>query len=263
MAGYSRAQHFLGKESEGSDFKIQELIRTLDATLASVNPGGLANGKNAYHIMKFLRDFSGMKDFVSTDFYDVMDQVCNECSNIDEHVNVRGPIKRALQYPRNGYLPWIPYFPKEQNLFDIVRNEATNTQFRLGMKDGKVYGLLSKGKALNEIVYDHVKRELTDLSPNSGVCYITVVNSNIVASVEGGIDAVTTFLKQFDEDFIVETGNIKSTYSEDWSVFSECYVLEINCPYIDMFLHKFNETFGTNVNGSKHVTFAVAPRKLW
>jgi len=87
------------------------------------------------------------------------------------------------------------------------------------------------------------------------------VNSNVVADI--GQTNVEKFIQGFDHEFIVTTGKKNRHFSEDWSRFGECYVIELECPYLDEFLIKFNEEFKKNIKITKHTTFAIQPRSLW
>lgn len=251
------ADKYLGSSANTNEFKFQEMIRILDATLAEINPKGLLDGQNCRSIIRFFSSLEGFDKFVSKEFAEHIDQ---EFGNTKESGNVRGPVKKVLMYPRMSYLPWVDFetLPK---ILDEIKEDSKRVGFKLQIIDGKVYGSCISVIQLDEIVFDKVKDQLPSLQPNTEPCHITIVNSNIVADI--GQANVEKFIKDFDQEFTVTTGKIKSTFSEDWSVFSECYVIEIECPYIDDFLSKFNQEFGKNINPAKHITFAIKLRSLW
>ncbi len=253
------ADKYLGSYVDSNEFKIQELIRTLDATLKVVNPEGAMTGQNCLSIIKFISSFEGFKEFVSPEFVDC---ISSEIKNAESKTNVRDQTKRVLMYPRDKYLPW-----KEVNvsseILEEIRKEAECVEFMLRVVDGTIYGRCVTSETLDDITFGLTKHicEAYGLKPNPKACHITIINANIVASV--GAENVFEFVQEFNQEFTVVTGKIKSTFSEDYTSFGECYVVEIECPYIDKFLEEFNHKFEKNVKIAKHVTFAVQPRSLW
>lgn len=87
--------------------------------------------------------------------------------------------------------------------------------------------------------------DFKNVTPNIESCHITIINSNIVAEI--GENDVKEILTNFKQDFLIETGKIKSTFSEDYSFFSTCYVVEIQSLYINEFLNTFNLHFQTSL----------------
>jgi hypothetical protein len=75
--------------------------------------------------------------------------------------------------------------------------------------------------------------------------HLTIINSNVV--YDCGLDQVESFLKDHKSKnnsyFYVEFNGVKSTISNDWSLFSRCYVVGIKSTYIDDFVEKFNSHF--------------------
>ena len=251
-------QKYLGSFAGTNDFKIQELIRVIDATLGDVNPKGLQTGQNALSIIKFLSSFPGLDGFVTTNF---LAEIENQVQLSATKENVRENVSKVLMFPRNAYLPWIDY-PCDKELMTEIQQKVSEITFKIRIVEGKVYGLCQSKQTLNQIVFAHLKDNLpSNLKENNETCHVTIINSNIVSDV--GLEKVESFIQSFDTEFCINTGEIKSTFSEDWSRFSECYVVEITCPYIDSFLNSFNETFGKNIKIAKHITFAIKPRSLW
>ena len=93
----------MGDNRNTNDFKIQELVRILDATLCDLNPNGLSTGQNCLNIIKFISSFEGFDKFVSTELNDAMKR---EIVLSDGKQNVREHVKKILMYPRTTYLPW-------------------------------------------------------------------------------------------------------------------------------------------------------------
>jgi len=240
-------------------FKFQELVRIIDATLGEVNPSGLPTGQNSLSIIKFISSFNGMDQFLPSDF---RDKIKEELNKTNEKENVREHVKKILTYPKTGYSPWTEQ-EFDQDLLDQIKLKCENVKFKIQLVEGKVYGLcISPGDKVNDIVFNELKDKLLKgLRLNFETSHITIVNSNVVADI--GIDKVISFIKNFDQEFCVETGKIKSTFSEDWSRFSECYVVELECEYIDNFIEKFNKEFNKTIKITKHSTFAIKPRSLW
>jgi len=56
------ANKYLGSVVNTNEFKIQKLIRVLDATIREVNPERLMTGQNCLSIIKFLFSFEGFKN---------------------------------------------------------------------------------------------------------------------------------------------------------------------------------------------------------
>jgi len=251
------AERYLGSFTETNEFKVQELTRILDATLETINPEGLHTGSNAISIIAFLSSFPGFSKFVTPEFYE---HIREQLKLSGEKENVREHVKKILTYPRTGYLPWVNFIINPE-IIEEIREEVCNITFKISLIDGKVYALCISEKKLNEVVFNHVKESLNFLEQNTESCHITIVNSNIVSDI--GESDVEAFISEFDKEFTVTIGNIKSTFSEDWSRFGECYVIEVQCTYIDDFLFKFNQRFNKNIKIAKHTTFAIKPRSLW
>lgn len=251
------AEKYLGAVAQSSDFKIQELIRTIDATLGDVNPSGLPTGQNCLSIIKFISSFENFDKFVTPGFKQVISDEINKSSGKQ---NVREHVKTILMFPRNSYLPWLE-LKVNADIIDDIKNSTKDIKFKLEIVEGKVYGLCISDKKITQIVFDKVNHMIPELRLNSETAHITIVNSNIVADI--GQDKVNSFLKTFNEEFTVNTNKIKSTFSEDWSRFGECYVIELDCPYIDNFIVHFNKEFNKTVKITKHTTFAIKPRSLF
>ena len=249
---------YLGAFSETNDFKIQELIRIIDATLGDVNPNGLHTGHNALAIIKFLSCFPGLDRFVSENFFEEIQKQVQLSITKD---NVRENVKKVLMHPRNAYLPWVDYAVDKELVSEIER-KVGEARFKIKIVEGKVYGVCQVQPTVNKIVFEYLKDKLpVNLKENIETCHITIVNSNIVSDI--GVQKVESFMEKFNLEFVVGTGKIKSTFSEDWSRFGECYVIEITCAYIDGFLESFNKEFNKNVKIQKHITFAIEPRSVW
>jgi hypothetical protein len=230
----------------------------LDATLGSINPEGLVTGHNAMSILRFLSTFPGMNKFVSSEYMDVLNKEISETNT----ANVRGPVKKCLTFPRIGFAPWNNIAVSgamKQRLVDGTKSVL----FQFRMVEGKVYAQCISEKTLVQVVYDEVSKEvnLSQFKRNDETCHITIVNSNVVH--EKGIEKVNEFLLSHLQTFSIEVGDIKSTFSEDWSRFSNCMVIETHSPVLDKFLCNFNQTFGSNLKPSPHVTFAIQPRNLF
>lgn len=183
-----------------SEFKIQELARVLDATLNEINPKGLSTGQNCLSIIKFLSSFEGFRIFVSHDFVECIEQ---EMQKAEGKENVREHVKKILTYPRTGYPPWKEFETSPQIIEDI-RYEAREVKFKLQIVEGKVYGMCTSEKKLNELVFDKMKNYLPSLKLNFETCHITIVNSNVIADI--GLSNVEKFIEEFDHDFTVTTG---------------------------------------------------------
>lgn len=241
-----------------NDSKILELIRVIDATLGDVNPNGLVTGHNCLSIIKFISSFEGFDKFVTPEFKSVIQE---EVKRSSDKQNVREHAKKILTYPRVGYAPW-DNFEVEENIITEIQKEGQNVKFQFDIIEGKVYAKCTTSTNLVEIAYNKLKNKLPEfLRRNFETCHITIINSNVVADI--GISNVQQFVQKYDKTFNVRTGKIKSTVSEDWSRFAECYVIEIECQEIDDFLREFNKEFNKSIKITKHITFAIRPRSIW
>ena len=84
--------------------RIQELMRVLDATLATVNPQGLVDGKNAMSFINFISQVPNMESFVGKDF---MSLINNQLESSANKENAREHVKKIWTYPKHAYEPWI------------------------------------------------------------------------------------------------------------------------------------------------------------
>lgn len=247
-----------------NDFRIQELARVIDATLGNVNPGGLATGQNAHAVLRFLRDFPNMERFVSGEFYQLMRAELDVARAEDATINVRAAVKRCMTYPRKGYAPWNIVACTEEQC-TTMRRAAEGAVFRIEIVDGKVYAVCKSQPTLTRRLYDAaIDTRDSRMECNDEACHITLVNSDVVACAgEGAIRELIAANAPDAFAIALPTGQIKTTFSEDWSRFSECAVVDVHSQVIDGFLAAFNERFGTSLRPAMHVTFAVTPRDLF
>lgn len=245
-------------ERTENDFKVQEFSRELDATLGGIHSEGLVTGQNLFRIWSFLLDFPGMDHFLSEPFYRLVKE---RLTQAEKKENVRGEMKEILTYPRKGYPPWVMVGTEGNILDHRLRGDAEKCSFVFRLVEGKIYAVCLSQPNLVQLAYDlyHPLRELKEMVPNIETCHITLVNSNIVAEL--GREQVEEFLQGYREiEVKITTGRVKTTFSEDWSRFGECAVVEISSSEIEEFLQAFNTKFGTKLKPSPHVTFAIRPR---
>lgn len=239
-----------------SIFHIQELIRVLDATFSEINPEGLATGKNAMSIIEFISSVPNLEQFVGTDF---MNHIQSECEKAKEQQNVREQVKKILMYPKFSYDPWIP-IEIDSIALENIHQKLSRIQFKFSVFDGKVYLIAST--SINDLIFECTKDVLPNyVVSNSAASHVTIVNSNIVQDC--GLEKVVEFVGNYQDEFSMEFGNIKSTTSNDWSVFSECYVIEVKSHAMMKMIENFNQIFGKTIKPSPHITFAIRPRSLF
>ena len=147
---------------------------------------------------------------------------------------------------------------------ELVLKEAhrilSETRYKFGIVDSKVYAIADTN--VHSAVCGELKSYMeTNIFPNTETHHITIVNSNIVHDC--GEENVKVFVQKYEKEFDVKYGRIKSTISKDWAHFSKCYVVEIISDSLEGFVSNFNEVFGTKINPSFHVTFAILPRSLF
>jgi hypothetical protein len=237
--------------------KIQELTRIMDATLASVNPSGLSTGQNAMEIIKFISQFPGMNNYVDVDFSDLMDTEIKKSTGKN---NVREHVKKIWMYPKYAYDPWS-LLELDSKILSDIHQKLSDIKFKFKITDGKVYLCPVNGESFSDMVYNQTKPYLeNDIIPNIESSHVTVINSNIVYDCE--INNVVQFIENYSDEFSLEFDKIKSTTSNDWSVFSKCYVIEVKSDYLTNFISNFNQQFGKSIKPSPHITFAIKPRKM-
>lgn len=255
------AEKYLGEYAKTNNFKFQELVRIMDATLSEVNPDGLLTGDNTLSIIRFLRDFVGMDKFLGKE---TLNHIDYNIERSKDKENVRGEVKNILMYPRLEYLPWVDH-NIHMRWLDVIANQAKSMLFQIRLVEGHIYGICISDKNLIDVVFDTLCQYQNifpkDTQKNSKMCHITIVNSNIVSNIDK--EDVNDIIKTFNRPFNISTGEIKSTFSEDCSLCSECYVIEIKSLYIDKFLSEFNKRFDKGIKIQKHITFAINPRSLW
>lgn len=252
------AHSYIGDFAGTNDFKFLELVRTLDATLEHVNSSGLTTGQNCCRIVEFLVNFPNMESFVSKELYEHVQKELVVMATKKPGENVRGSIKSILMFPTNKYLDWVPFGANDETLADI-NVKFQQIFFKIQLIDGKVYALCQNDVS----IYDMMKHisQISQLNSNDECCHVTIVNSDVVAKI--GIELVADFIFRYHDAFNVSTGKIKSTFSNDWSRFSQCFVIEINSNYLNTFVDDFNNKFKTGVKIIPHITFAIRSRNLW
>jgi len=237
--------------------RIQELIRTLDATLSKVNPEGLPTGHNAILITNFLMEFPNMKSYIDPEFTNVINEQSKLSSN---KTNVREHVKKILMYPKYEYDAWTNVNINNDTL-NTIHNNLSTVEFKFCIIDGKVYATPTSGQ-LSDLIFNATKYFLpTDVISNTECSHVTVVNSNIVHDI--GIDKVTDFVNKYQNTFHLNYFDIKSTVSRDWCVFSKCYVIQIKSEYMNTFINDFNSTFQKSIKPNAHITFGIVPRSLF
>jgi len=245
--------------SNDNVYKFQELVRTVDATLATINPKGLIDGKNTLKLIQFLSTFEGMSEFLPEEY---VDYIKYKASTVESKDNVRGEVKNILMYPELTYKPWANVE------FDTQTIDVSQIKFKIELVDGKVYASCISDPCLSKTMFDAFhsstcqspEHKNSMLKPNSEHCHITLVNSNVVYDI--GSDKVKKLIdSKFTHEFNVQIGHIKSTFSRDWSVFGNCYVVEVSSPELTQFIEEF-KVFKV-IKPTTHVTFASVHRNLF
>jgi hypothetical protein len=239
----------LKMDTSTNDFKFQEFCRVVGATTASYNYNGLINGTSCLFFIKSQMPY--IVGYVSDPFYKLIIQ---EITLAEGKTNVREHVKKILTYPLEGYLPW-----KEHHY--PITYDVSNVKFNIVIKDGKVHAFSSNIIAKQIFNLIHPPNTVIN-AENSLDTHITLVNSNVVADI--GINKISEFItKVANTEFNIKLGNVKSTVSYDWPMFSDCYVIEVISDVISKFIGLFNEEFGKKINPTLHITFAVKPRSLF
>jgi hypothetical protein len=235
--------------------KIQELIRIVDATLQNVSNTGLTTGQTGMKFINFLLSVDGMKEFVGNEFYEHM---TTKSLDVKDGSNQRGELKSILMYPNPKYDPWVPVNIDSEKL-NVIMSDLNSIEFNLKVVDGKIYAVPSSNINLSEYVYIVLQNNIPkEFKPNV-TSHVTIINSDVVAKFQD----IPEFTEGFNQSFTLKFGNIKTTTSKDWSVFSDCMVIEIQSEFIKNFLIAFNDKYQTSLKPSTHITFAIVPRSLF
>lgn len=235
--------------------KIQELIRVVDATLQNVSHDGLVTGQTGIKFVKFLLSVDNIEQFVGEEFHQHLQQQVLASENKN---NQRAELKKVLMYPKFAYDPWIP-LTIDQNKLRNVHQFLNTIPFKLNIIDGKIYAVPTHIPNLVQHIFDSLKEAIHPQYKVNTLSQVTLVNSDVIASING----VYEFLNNYQDEFTLTFGQLKSTTSNDWCVFSSCLVIEISSDYIQQFLHDFNKKYDKALKPSTHFTFAVVPRSLF
>jgi hypothetical protein len=275
---------------------FQELVRIIDATTNNIDHDGMITGLSTIHYVMSLIEREKIKEAVGNDFYNFVKRQISECFLKETNTmkaNVREQVKKILMYPNSGYPPWEEVSIPENVLNDLkTKLSLLFSQFVLKIIDGKVYAIpfiepetkegeeehkdcrLSETDYRNFILVnlkDHLEEncrlngsDYSKLTVNPEPPHVTIINSNIVSDCN--IDEVKTFVSNFHKPFQIEFGKIKTTISNDWPLFSRCYVTEIKSDTLNYFIKQFNEKFKDKLKKpiviSTHITFAIIHRSL-
>lgn len=263
--------------ADNLDFFLQELTRTLDATLDRVNPRGRSSGLNAYTILSFLFTFPGMEARLSPAFAAAVRTQLDALLAPYRHdatvsvpapplasMCVRGAIKQCLVWPRapGEYAPWqdLPSV-REEALVLAHAHADRDAGYRISLVDNKVCAQYVGAE------FSAVDGFYTAcaLSPpwvkNADGAHVSLVPTEVAARV--GLERARAFVATHaGTPFALTTGAVKCTFSEDWPRFSWCAVVQVRSAHIEAFLEAFNAAFGTTLRPSPHVTFAMVPRDI-
>jgi hypothetical protein len=245
-----------------NDKKVQELIRVIDATLNNINPDGLTIGQNCLLTINFLNSVPNINNFISSEFQTLIN---DEVKKTQDKKNVREHVKKILIYPQKIYSP-MSDVKMDDTIIKKINVYADKCPFHINIVNGKVYAscIMDSEYSLTSIAYDLTHDKLEDnVIKNTEPCHITLINSNIVADI--GLYEVKKFIYEQEkyDVFFISTGKIKTTISEDWTLFSRCYVIEIESKFIQSFLKDFNKQFNLTIKIVPHITFAIKPRDLF
>lgn len=290
-------QYMDKSNTEKSIHDFQELVRILDATLYKVDSKSMLTGHNTLDTIIHFIDYPGMKEKVGDHFYNfILEQhdatlkgfYNKETSSYIKNPNVREQVKKILMYPTTSYEPMLKVNVPDTQL-ELIKKELKKFRFSLRIFDRKVYAMHVENSyvdsdkqfhndyrmlimsKLGDQIKDHCKSVGDDeskLIPNPEPQHITIINSNVVTDCD--FNEVSNFVDEFTTQiypaFNVEFGDIKTTISNDWSLFSRCYVITIKSNYIDKFVQQFNEKFKDKlkkpINPALHTTFAIVPRTI-
>uniref|UniRef100_A0A6C0CBY4 Uncharacterized protein n=1 Tax=viral metagenome TaxID=1070528 RepID=A0A6C0CBY4_9ZZZZ len=236
--------------------KIQELAKLFDTTVSEINNPGLHDGTNVANFFDFLILIPGIEAFVGPEYYKLMQK---ELELAEEKKNKREHVKKLYMFPNFDYAGWTNV-DIDDEILNIIIEKLNKMKFSFKISDGKVNVIPDEGDMCKQI-FELLKMYLDpSVRQNADATHVTVVNSNIVGDI--GQDKVAEFVKGYDKHFELKFGKVKSTVSRDWSLFSLCYVIEVNSEYLDEFVAKFNEKFEKKIRPSPHITFATKVRSV-
>lgn len=252
---------------------FQELVRVIDATLHKIDSWGVVTGVGTMQTIQGLLQRDGLRGSLDKDFCDFVTQQYNGSLQPGTQIfkeNVREYVKKILTFPLSSYPPWEEILIPDENR-DRLDKISSLLKFQLRMIDGKVYAIPIPGNNVIDYrlqVLNLLRNQISDdVIVNPEPQHITVINSNIVSDC--GSENVMNFLTSFNtvtSTIHINFNKIKTTVSDDWSLFSRCYVLGIDSLELNDFIKQFNEMFKEMLKKplivSTHTTFAILPRTL-
>lgn len=202
--------------------------------------------------------------------------------------NSRQKVKNILMYPTMKYDELIEV-PIPNDKLNSLKKTLNTRRFAIKVIDDKVIGIHLENSYIETIepcmkYYSYiVMSEIGEfiqsyndsidtnhplVIPNPEEDHITIVSSDIVKNC--GTKSVSNFVDEFTTKnypaFSVKFDLVKTSISNDWSVFSRFYVFTVNSEYLNKFINEFNEKFKDKlknpINPNLHSTFAIVPRSL-
>lgn len=261
--------------SETNDFKFQELIRILAATLRQVNPTGQSNGQNGIWLTSTLLRFPGIEKWISPE----LKGICEKMAATSGGDNPRQELEKMYMHPIPQYLPW----EKEQIIFEELdhanRQIEEYNRFEIRMEKGMVRANCTMDPDfMHSLHYSLCKNKpYIGGKLSNKECHITLLHPALLRKVELAykLEDVEEFIDSFARDpengqfFSIRISDLVSSFSRNWERFGLFYAFVVQSDYIERFLEKFESRFPIDgesfIEKSQelHITICTHNRDLW
>lgn len=301
---------YIGSHAKTEDFKFQEQIRKVDLSirdiLTSLNEGMgktvFTNGWGQIIAAVYLLNSDSDNLKISMTFKNYLIEHLNQalkCCDIPDSIlkeNVRGPSKSLLMYPHTGqYFDWKNAGVSE-SFVEALNSFLQDVKPQYSFYEGKLYLNLDGGNS-DSTIFQRLwgagfKAELeklgfTRMQSNNEHPHITLINSDVIASIKSGFESKygvkgQEAFQSFMNELVLflnakngtnfqacNFGDFLSTYSEDYPPFEFCVVAQFNATYVERDLKFIVERVKQELNfepkvkpkSSFHMTVGVEYRE--
>jgi hypothetical protein len=261
--------------SQTNDFKFQELIRILAATLRQVNPTGQSNGQNGIWLTSMLLRFPGMEGWISP----ALKEMCENLISTEGGDNPRQELEKMYMHPIPQYLPW----EKEQITFEQLdhanRQVEEHNRFEIRMEKGMVRANCTRDPDFMQNLHYSLRKNKPYIGGmlSNKECHITLLHPALLRKVElaYNLEDVEKFIDSFARNlengqfFSIRITDLVSSFSRNWERFGLFYAFVVQSDYIEKFLAEFESRFPIEgesfIEKSQelHITICTYNRDLW
>jgi hypothetical protein len=267
--------------TQTNDFKFQELVRILAATLHRVNPSGQKNGFNGIWIANALiREFPGICGWISRDLEAKFSDLGLYGANRLE--NPRKALEDFYMHPFPEYQPWEIVSVLPSSISRILCEIESKNRFAISLDNGMIVVSCVRDPKFTSLLYKGFERitamrpEAANVTKSADKSHITLVPHGIMVSLEKqyGSKAITDFVESYQdrtENFPVKITELVTNFSRNWERFSLFYAFHIESPQISNFLDEMEKRFPLESDldfyakkkENLHITIATQRRDLF